>query len=51
MAEEKLTAMALSTCYITSPPQPGLLLGFGGFDERRINSATRQLGEILSEMM
>jgi GntR family transcriptional regulator / MocR family aminotransferase len=51
MAEHKLTAMALSTLYITSPAQPGLLLGFGGFDERRINSATRQLGEILSTML
>jgi GntR family transcriptional regulator / MocR family aminotransferase len=51
MAEHKLTAMALSTCYITSPAQSGLLLGFGGFDERRINNATRQLGEILSTVI
>ncbi len=47
MAEHKLTAMALSTCYMTRPAVQGLLLGFGGFDERRISSATRALGELL----
>lgn len=51
MTEHKLTAMALSTCYLSEPPQPGLLLGFGGFDERRIAQATRLLGEVLRSVV
>jgi GntR family transcriptional regulator / MocR family aminotransferase len=51
MAEQKLTAMTLSGCYITRPSQPGLLLGFGGFDERRISQATRVLGEVLRKVV
>jgi GntR family transcriptional regulator/MocR family aminotransferase len=51
MAKHKLTAMALSTCYMTAPAHPGLLLGFGGFEERRIANATRVLGDVLREML
>jgi GntR family transcriptional regulator / MocR family aminotransferase len=51
MTEHKLTAMALSTCYASKPSQPGLLLGFGGFDERRIAQATRLLGEVLKNVV
>jgi GntR family transcriptional regulator/MocR family aminotransferase len=43
-----LTANPLSTCYVGSSPQSGLLLGFGGFDERRLLEATRVLGEVLA---
>jgi len=42
-----LTANPLSTCYLGPSPQRGLLLGFGGFDERRLLEATHVLGEVL----
>jgi GntR family transcriptional regulator/MocR family aminotransferase len=42
-----LTANPLSTCYLGPSPQSGLLLGFGGFDERRLLEATHVLGEVL----
>ncbi len=43
-----LTANPLSPCYLGSSPRSGLLLGFGGFDERRLLEATRVLGELLA---
>jgi len=43
-----LTANPLSACYAGPRPQSGLLLGFGGFDERRLLDATQVLGEVLS---
>jgi GntR family transcriptional regulator / MocR family aminotransferase len=49
MAERELTAHRLSTCYFGEKPQQGLLLGFGGFDERQLMTATRALGAILEE--
>jgi GntR family transcriptional regulator/MocR family aminotransferase len=49
MADRGLTATALSTCYAGTSRQSGLLLGFGGFTERRLLDATRVLGEILRE--
>jgi GntR family transcriptional regulator/MocR family aminotransferase len=51
MAAQKLTAMSLSACYHGENARPGLLLGFGGFDERRIAHATRVLGEILDDTL
>jgi GntR family transcriptional regulator/MocR family aminotransferase len=42
-----LTATALSTCYRGDRRRRGLLLGFGGADERTLGEATRVLGEIL----
>ena len=48
MGERGLTATALSSCYAGSARRSGLLLGFGGFSERRIGRATRVLGEILA---
>ena len=42
-----LTATALSACYAGPARRSGLLLGFGGFSERRIERATRALGDIL----
>ena len=50
MSERGLTATALSTCYAGATRRHGLLLGFGGSDERRIVKATRTLGEILGEI-
>jgi GntR family transcriptional regulator/MocR family aminotransferase len=46
-ALEKLSPAALSACYLGGERRSGLLLGFGGFNERRITRATRTLGEIL----
>jgi hypothetical protein len=39
--------MPLSTCYVGGARRSGLLLGFGGFDERTLVAATRTLGEVL----
>jgi GntR family transcriptional regulator/MocR family aminotransferase len=47
MAARGLTASPLSSCYVGPKRRSGLLLGFGGWDERRIGAATRALGEIL----
>jgi GntR family transcriptional regulator/MocR family aminotransferase len=48
MAVRGLTATALSTCYADrARARQGLLLGFGGFTERRVLEATRVLGEVL----
>ncbi|HEY5063031.1 MAG TPA: PLP-dependent aminotransferase family protein, partial [Gemmatimonadaceae bacterium] len=49
MAERELTAHRLSTCYLGARTRQGLLLGFGGFDERQLMTATRALGKILEE--
>ncbi len=37
----------LSTCYLGDDRRSGLLLGFGGSDERQIATATRTLGTVL----
>jgi GntR family transcriptional regulator/MocR family aminotransferase len=47
MAAGGLTGAALSKCYIGAKSRNGLLLGFGGFDERTLMSATRLLGQVL----
>jgi GntR family transcriptional regulator/MocR family aminotransferase len=47
MAARGLTATALSTCYVGAAGRSGLLLGFGGSDERTLAAATRVLGEVL----
>ncbi|HTE46233.1 MAG TPA: PLP-dependent aminotransferase family protein [Gemmatimonadaceae bacterium] len=49
MTERGLAATALSTCYAESKRRSGLLLGFGGSNERRIAEATGILGEVLRE--
>jgi GntR family transcriptional regulator/MocR family aminotransferase len=49
MAERNITATALSTCYADAGKRSGLLLGFGGWSERRIGDATAVLGEVLRE--
>jgi GntR family transcriptional regulator/MocR family aminotransferase len=50
MGERRLSAIALSTCYLGTDRQSGLLLGFGGVPERQIAKATRTLGEVLGEV-
>jgi GntR family transcriptional regulator/MocR family aminotransferase len=47
MATRGLTGGALSKCYIGPTRRNGLLLGFGGFDERALLAATKTLGEVL----
>jgi GntR family transcriptional regulator/MocR family aminotransferase len=48
IAEDGLTAVSLSSCYLGPRPRQGLLLGFGGSDESQLNTATRDLGKILN---
>ena len=48
MRAEGLTAVGLSSCYVAPPRKQGLLLGFGGFDERALLAAARTLGKILA---
>jgi GntR family transcriptional regulator/MocR family aminotransferase len=49
MAARELTATALSTCYAGPARRSGLLLGFGGSDERVLSAATHALGAILRD--
>ncbi len=47
LAAHRLTASALSTCYLGRERRSGLLLGFGGFTESQLAQATRTLGQVL----
>jgi GntR family transcriptional regulator / MocR family aminotransferase len=47
MEERGLTATPLSSCYASDSRPSGLLLGFGGSTARRLQDASRILGEIL----
>ena len=47
MAAAGLTASPLSQCFVGESRRNGLLLGFGGFDERTLLAATRKLGDEL----
>jgi GntR family transcriptional regulator / MocR family aminotransferase len=49
MADRGLTATALSSCYSGTRRRNGLLLGFGGSTERRLQEATRVLGDVLRD--
>jgi GntR family transcriptional regulator/MocR family aminotransferase len=51
MDERSLMATRLSTSYIGPKRRQGLLLGFGGWDERRIAAASRILGELLEHLV
>jgi GntR family transcriptional regulator/MocR family aminotransferase len=48
-AENGISLTALSTCYAGGNPRKGLILGFGGSNERQIKSAAGKLKLILSE--
>jgi len=47
MAARGLTATPLSSSYLGNERASGLLLGFGGWDDRRIAAATKALGATL----
>jgi len=49
MTERGLTGVVLSKCYVGPTSRNGLLLGFGGFDERTLLTATRTLGQVLRQ--
>ncbi|MGH9793546.1 MAG: PLP-dependent aminotransferase family protein [Candidatus Acidiferrales bacterium] len=49
MADRELFAGPLSTCYVRTTRQNGLLLGFGASTPERLFEATRVLAEILCE--
>jgi GntR family transcriptional regulator/MocR family aminotransferase len=50
MEKRSLMATRLSTSYLGTKRKQGLLLGFGGWDERRIAAASRTLGETLESL-
>jgi GntR family transcriptional regulator / MocR family aminotransferase len=47
--ENGISLTALSTCYAGTSPRKGLILGFGGCNERQIKSAAKKLQSILAE--
>jgi len=49
-AERGINATALSTCYAGKAARSGLILGFGGADERKIRVAAQTLGKIIREL-
>jgi GntR family transcriptional regulator / MocR family aminotransferase len=51
MGKRSLMATRLSTSYIGQQRRQGLLLGFGGWDERRIAAASRTLGEVVEPLL
>jgi GntR family transcriptional regulator/MocR family aminotransferase len=48
LAARGIVAGTLSGCHAGAKKRPGLLLGFGGFEESRIATAAQVLGEVLS---
>jgi GntR family transcriptional regulator/MocR family aminotransferase len=42
-AQRGISATPLSTCYLKSPARAGLILGYGGVNERQIYDGTRKL--------
>jgi GntR family transcriptional regulator/MocR family aminotransferase len=46
-AARGVTATALSTCYLGRRPRSGLILGFGGSDERRLGEAVETLRDVI----
>ena len=51
MEKHSLMATRLSTSYLGPKRRQGLLLGFGGWDERRITAASKALGEVLESVL
>jgi GntR family transcriptional regulator/MocR family aminotransferase len=49
-AARGITATALSTCYTGRRSRSGLVLGFGGSDERRLGAAVETLGGVIREL-
>jgi GntR family transcriptional regulator / MocR family aminotransferase len=50
-AARGVTATALSTCYAGRRSRSGLILGFGGSDERRLGEAVETLGGVIRELV
>jgi GntR family transcriptional regulator / MocR family aminotransferase len=46
-AENRISAIPLSSCYLKPPMERGLILGYGGFSVRQIQDATAKLGAII----
>jgi len=49
-AQRGISAGALSDCYAGRRPKSGLILGFGGADETRIDSAVRTLSKVIRDL-
>jgi GntR family transcriptional regulator/MocR family aminotransferase len=49
-ATRGLSPIALSTCFVDSQPQRGLVLGFGGSNETQIAKAVRTLADVIDEL-
>jgi len=47
---EPISFPRLSTCYAGKTVRSGLILGFGGADERKIKVAAQTLGKIIREL-
>jgi GntR family transcriptional regulator / MocR family aminotransferase len=50
-AQRGIAATALSTCYVGRASRSGLVLGFGGADERQIAQAARTLGGVIRDLV
>jgi GntR family transcriptional regulator/MocR family aminotransferase len=46
-AESGISAMPLSSCYLSRPARNGLILGYGGTDAQQINEAMRELKRVV----
>lgn len=46
-AENQISAMPLSSCYVTPPTQGGLVLGYSGFNNRQIQDGIAKLASII----
>ena len=51
MKQRSSMATRVSMSYLGARRRQGLLLGFGGWDERRIAAASRTLGEVLEPLV
>lgn len=49
-AEHGVSATALSTCYAGKHSRSGLILGFGGANERRIRAAAQTLSKVITSV-
>jgi GntR family transcriptional regulator / MocR family aminotransferase len=50
-AQRGISASALSDCYASGRPKSGLILGFGGADETRIDAAVRTLSKLIRDLI
>jgi GntR family transcriptional regulator / MocR family aminotransferase len=49
-AQRGISAIALSSCYARRASRSGLILGFGGADERQIKTAVQTLANIIEDL-